>query len=100
MVMGNLGCMTHGSTMIYPNDAFDPLLTLRTVAEEKATALYGVPTMRSEERRVGKECVSTCRYRWSPYHSKKKNHHLRHVVIVTKKKNIRNIGIATYITSN
>lgn len=45
MVMGNLGCMTHGSTMIYPNDAFDPLLTLTTVAEEKATALYGVPTM-------------------------------------------------------
>ncbi|ROM69430.1 AMP-binding protein [Pseudomonas brassicacearum] len=45
MVMGNLGCITHGSTMIYPNDAFDPLLTLRTVAEEKATALYGVPTM-------------------------------------------------------
>src|SRR3546814_17923374 len=27
---------------------------------------------RSEERRVGKECVSTCRYRWSPSHSKKK----------------------------
>src|SRR3546814_18542322 len=27
--------------------------------------------MRSEERRVGKECVSTCRSRWSPYHSKK-----------------------------
>src|SRR3546814_6718771 len=27
---------------------------------------------RSEERRVGKECVSTCRYRWSPYHYKKK----------------------------
>jgi fatty-acyl-CoA synthase len=45
MVMGNLGCITHGSTMIYPNDAFDPLLTLTTVAEEKATALYGVPTM-------------------------------------------------------
>src|SRR3546814_16598272 len=29
---------------------------------------------RSEERRVGKECVSTCRSRWSPYHSKKKTH--------------------------
>src|SRR3546814_17013665 len=27
---------------------------------------------RSEERRVGQECVSTCRSRWSPYHSKKK----------------------------
>src|SRR3546814_14697850 len=30
------------------------------------------PNNRSEERRVGKECVSTCRSRWSPYHSKKK----------------------------
>src|SRR3546814_14955785 len=29
--------------------------------------------LRSEERRVGKECVSTCRSRWSPYHSNKKN---------------------------
>src|SRR3546814_14553093 len=29
---------------------------------------------RSEERRVGKECVSTCRSRWSPYHSKKKSY--------------------------
>src|SRR3546814_5188085 len=28
---------------------------------------------RSEERRVGKECVSTCRSRWSPYHYRKKN---------------------------
>ncbi|WP_210667914.1 fatty acid CoA ligase family protein [Pseudomonas protegens] len=45
MVMANLGCMTHGSTLIYPSDAFDPLATLRAVAEEKATALYGVPTM-------------------------------------------------------
>src|SRR3546814_18573384 len=27
--------------------------------------------LRSEERRVGKECVSTCRSRWSPYHYKK-----------------------------
>src|SRR3546814_15148843 len=33
-----------------------------------------VPAMRSEERRVGKECVSTCRSRWSPYHSKKKKY--------------------------
>ncbi|MBC3434459.1 AMP-binding protein [Pseudomonas sp. BW16M2] len=45
MVMANLGCMTHGSTLLYPNDAFDPLLTLQAVAEERATALYGVPTM-------------------------------------------------------
>jgi fatty-acyl-CoA synthase len=45
MVMGNLGCLTHGSTMVYPSDAFDPLATLQAVSEERCTALYGVPTM-------------------------------------------------------
>lgn len=45
MVMANLGCITHGSTMVYPNDAFDAELTLRAVAEERASVLYGVPTM-------------------------------------------------------
>src|SRR3546814_21159619 len=32
---------------------------------------------RSEERRVGKECVSTCRSRWSPYHEKKQHKSLQ-----------------------
>jgi fatty-acyl-CoA synthase len=45
MVMGNLGCLTHGSTMVYPADSFDPLATLQAIAEERCTALYGVPTM-------------------------------------------------------
>src|SRR3546814_12369517 len=37
-----------------------------------ASGLIGSPTLpRSEERRVGKECVSTCRSRWSPSHYKK-----------------------------
>ncbi|WP_434699846.1 AMP-binding protein [Pseudomonas sp. D1-1] len=45
MVMGNLGCVTHGTTMIYPSAAFDPLETLRAAAQEKATGMYGVPTM-------------------------------------------------------
>src|SRR3546814_2628929 len=31
-------------------------------------ALYPIMVLRSEERRVGKECVRTCRSRWSPYH--------------------------------
>src|SRR3546814_12515818 len=35
---------------------------------------YEVICTRSEERRVGKECVSTCRSRWSPYSYKKKKH--------------------------
>ncbi|MDO9599205.1 MAG: AMP-binding protein [Azoarcus sp.] len=45
MVMGNLGCLTHGATMVYPGEAFEPLAVLETVAEERCTALYGVPTM-------------------------------------------------------
>ena len=45
MVMGNLGCITHGATMIYPSEGFEPLAVLQTVEEEKCTALYGVPTM-------------------------------------------------------
>ncbi|MCY1348401.1 AMP-binding protein [Pseudomonas jinjuensis] len=45
MVMGNLGCMTHGSTIIYPAPSFEPEATLQAVAEERATVLYGVPTM-------------------------------------------------------
>lgn len=45
MVMGNLGCISHGATMIYPDEGFDPLSVLKTVQAEKATALYGVPTM-------------------------------------------------------
>jgi fatty-acyl-CoA synthase len=45
MVMGNLGCMTHGATMIYPSEGFDARAALEAVHEERATALFGVPTM-------------------------------------------------------
>jgi fatty-acyl-CoA synthase len=45
MVIGNLACITHGSAMVYPSEGFDPLATLQTVAEERCTSLYGVPTM-------------------------------------------------------
>ncbi|GHO52535.1 AMP-binding protein [Ktedonobacter robiniae] len=45
MVMGNLGCVTHGATMVYPSESFDPLAVLQAVQEEQCTALYGVPTM-------------------------------------------------------
>ncbi len=45
MVIGNLACITHGAAMVYPGEGFDPLATLQTVAEERCTSLYGVPTM-------------------------------------------------------
>lgn len=45
MVMGNLGCITHGAAMIYPGEGFEPGTVLDAVHREKATSLYGVPTM-------------------------------------------------------
>jgi len=45
MVMGNLGCITHGATMVYPSEGFEPIAVLQAVQDEKCTSLYGVPTM-------------------------------------------------------
>jgi fatty-acyl-CoA synthase len=45
MVMGNLAAIAHGAAMIYPAESFDPARTLEAVDRERATALYGVPTM-------------------------------------------------------
>jgi fatty-acyl-CoA synthase len=45
MVMGNLGCTTHGTTMVIPAPGFDPGLTLAAIEKERCTGVYGVPTM-------------------------------------------------------
>ena len=45
MVLGNLACSTHGSAIVIPAPGFDPAATLRAVAAEQCTALYGVQTM-------------------------------------------------------
>ncbi len=45
MVMGVLGCVTHGAAMIFPGEAFEPKSVLETLEAERCTALYGVPTM-------------------------------------------------------
>ncbi len=45
MVMGNLGCIVQGATMIYASEGFEPVAVLEAVEVERATALYGVPTM-------------------------------------------------------
>ncbi|TNE58925.1 MAG: AMP-binding protein [Alphaproteobacteria bacterium] len=45
MVMGNLAAVSHGACVVYPADAFTPDATLAAIAQEKCTALYGVPTM-------------------------------------------------------
>src|SRR3546814_16585566 len=58
---------------LYRNEKIDAVtmrhLTLASKAQQREwLALVDCPEKRSEERRVGKECVSTCRSRWSPYH--------------------------------
>jgi len=45
MVMGNLGCTTHGATMVIPAPGFDPAVTLQAIQDERCTGVYGVPTM-------------------------------------------------------
>src|SRR3546814_15759855 len=87
-----IGCMERLPPETEPIQQFAwPGATARIerVAEQRMAAgrhmdadLMGVaglqPTFdhRSEERRDGKECVSTCRYRWAPYHQKKKDKHI------------------------
>jgi fatty-acyl-CoA synthase len=45
MVMGNLGCTSHGATMVIPGPGFDPGATLAAIQNERCTGVYGVPTM-------------------------------------------------------
>ena len=45
MVLGNLACTTHGSTMVVPGESYEPLAVMETVQAERCTSLYGVPTM-------------------------------------------------------
>src|SRR3546814_4731491 len=52
---------------VQPIDGFHSVEVPRDTAQFEPRPRLG-PIERSEERRVGKECVSTCRSRWSPYH--------------------------------
>jgi len=45
MVLAVLACVSTGATMVFPGEAFDPAAALQAVAEERCTALHGVPTM-------------------------------------------------------
>ena len=45
MVLGNLACLTHGATMVYPDGGFEAKSVLEAVQAERCTALHGVPTM-------------------------------------------------------
>src|SRR3546814_19742394 len=58
-----------------PDTGNSEILAMFGTKEQKERYLQPLmdgESVRSEERRVRKECVSTCRYRWSPYNTKKK----------------------------
>src|SRR3546814_12569339 len=61
-----------GAHLLRDHLAAEPLL--ESVEARGFTPLH----LSSEERRVGKECVRTCRSRWSPYHSKQNHNHTTH----------------------
>src|SRR3546814_16683025 len=70
-------CMTSRSLRLNKSRLFPclsgfPLKYQPSIAHSLSKIIPRNVTGRSEERRVGQECVSTCRSRWSPYHSKKK----------------------------
>ncbi|MCJ1465538.1 hypothetical protein MMC07_004156 [Pseudocyphellaria aurata] len=44
-ILGYMATATHGSALVFPSEAFDPEASLKSVQEERCTALYGVPTM-------------------------------------------------------
>ncbi|EST08670.1 AMP-binding enzyme C-terminal domain protein [Kalmanozyma brasiliensis GHG001] len=44
LVLGNLAAWTHGASIVYAAEGFDPLRSLRAVSEERCTAMHGVPT--------------------------------------------------------
>src|SRR3546814_13392197 len=58
-LMANAGLVSLGHSAFWGVGSYAAVLVANT---------WGVSIIRSEERRVGKECVSTCRSRWSPYH--------------------------------
>src|SRR3546814_16745254 len=73
-------CRLSSTRMPTTTDSASSVIRLRLKPNQCITANVGMidsgsaTADRSEERRVGKECVSTCRSRWSPYHKKKKSH--------------------------
>src|SRR3546814_16044797 len=57
-----------GHQILYIARAALPMFFIMALAVVLVVAFPDIATWRSEERRVGKECVSPCRSRWSPYH--------------------------------
>src|SRR3546814_13582754 len=77
---------------VFPLQARDGGVLVRAGHTEAAVDVARLAGLlpRSEGRRGGKECVSTGRYRWSPYHSKKKKHNSEDVASVYTENSLHN----------
>src|SRR3546814_17944621 len=71
--------LEHGLSLEVHPSGIGPLVQAKDRHMNKVFLAGRIPSSvtRSEERRVGKECVSTCRSRWSPYHDKKNKNRLK-----------------------
>src|SRR3546814_13178623 len=71
--------ITHQIHLVHGEHDMPDAQQLREVAVTTSLLQHALARVdeddRTEERRVGQECVSTCRSRWSPYHLKKKTTH-------------------------
>src|SRR3546814_10690446 len=68
LAAANLRRSVQGRFLIAARDAPEAVEHFGASATRARMGIFLVAAFRSEERRVGKECVSTCRSRWSPYH--------------------------------
>src|SRR3546814_18412143 len=68
IIRGKRALVNHGRGNRIPTSVHQEIKTLPNHLLEVARDILGESLDRSDERRVGKECVSTCRSRWSPYH--------------------------------
>src|SRR3546814_14603016 len=68
IISNNCGADGFGLWMLLNNGQIAKMISSYVGENKLFEQLYMEGKLRSEERRVGKECVSTCRSRWSPYH--------------------------------
>src|SRR3546814_17613377 len=71
-------CSSDLSCQALPRYNYPTHLSWRAAASTRCIIGTAISRCRSEERRVGKECVSRCRSRWSPYHSTKNNQYFKY----------------------
>src|SRR3546814_11416256 len=87
-LLNGCGANTPGDTTEENIQARSRGITLMAISNRLGYMVLSTGNKRSEERRVGKECVSTCRSRWSTYTSKKKqkiNDEVTHISTTTSK---------------